>query len=104
MRRINWPTIEITSTDVRFAIVFALAATVFLNLAVVYRAKTSKVAEGVGATRPAANDIVHMSSPGLASWRCADVAITGQCGGAESAPRCDSIECLIRHAFTSEGQ
>lgn len=104
MVQIEWPPIHITARQIRLAIVFSLATAVFLNLAVMHRTKASKIAEGVGSISPAADDVIYMRDLGHASWHCADVAITRQCGRAESAPRCGSIECLIRHTFTSENR
>jgi hypothetical protein len=101
MVRIEWIPIHITAGHIRLAVIFALATAVFLNLTVMHRTKTAKVVEDVWATGPAANDMIDMSSSGAASYHCANVAITMQCGGAESAPRCGSIECLIRHTVTS---
>jgi hypothetical protein len=102
MRLIEWPTIQITATDIRLAIVFALAAAIFLDLAVMHRTKTAKVADVVGSTRPAANDMIDMRGLNGASWHCADVTISAPCSGAQSTPRCASIKCLIWHAFTAE--
>lgn len=86
MFRIERPTITITADKIRLAVVLALAAAGFLYLAVMVGTKAAQVGEDVRSTISAADDMIDEHGRGPASWDCAAVPISIQCGGSEPPP------------------
>ena len=84
MFRIERPTITVTADKIWLAVVLALAAAVFLYLAVMVGTKAAQVGEVVRSTVSAADDMIDEHGRGPASWDCADVPIAVQCGAARS--------------------
>jgi hypothetical protein len=75
MRRIKRITGAITATQIRLAIVLALAAAIFLDLAIMHRTQTSQVGERVMPARSPALDMIDVSGPGSAAGHRADISI-----------------------------
>ena len=73
MRRIERITGAIAATHVRLAIVLALAAAIFLNLAIVHRAQGAQVGERVRSTHSTTNDVIDVRGPGPAPGHGASV-------------------------------
>jgi predicted small integral membrane protein len=92
MIRIKWLAVTITSTQVRLAIAFALAATVLLDLTIVHRTQTAQVVEGAVPIASTTDDVIDVGSLGSASWHCAGVAITQQCGPTQAVPDLGAIK------------
>lgn len=86
MSRIKRLTSAITATHVRLAVIFALASAGFLYLAVMVATKAAQVSEVVRSAHSAALDMIDKRGRGPASWDCAAVPISRQCGGSEPAP------------------
>ena len=64
--RIERITGAIAATHVRLAIVLALAAAIFLNLAIVHRTQGTQVGERVRSTHSTTNDVIDVRGPGSA--------------------------------------
>ena len=79
MFRIERPTITVTADKIWLAVVLALAAAVFLYLAVMVGTKAAQVGGVVSSTVSAADDMIDKHGRGPASWDCADVPIVVQC-------------------------
>lgn len=79
-------TSSITATQARLAIVVTLAVSIFLYLAVVVSAQRTHVAERVEPTVSATDDVINDRRLGPASWDCASVPITVQCGSTQPQP------------------
>ena len=78
---------------IKWLFAFALAATVLFDLGIVHRAQIAQVVEGVvSTTASTTDDVIDVGSLGPASWHCAGVAITQQCGHTQAKPDLGAIE------------
>jgi hypothetical protein len=103
MSRIELLTSGITADKIRLAVTLALAVASFLYLAVMVSAEAVQVGERVSSTASTTDNMINMRRLGAASWHCASVPITIQCGSAEPAPGVGMIEGVGHGSVTSQG-